>query len=415
MALDSQSNWNVEMSQPLKLAVISTASETAEQSVADMLLPALHSDADEVLLPLEIIENILNYIPRSRKSQPVFWSCALVSRMWYSAAIKILYERPYLDGSNFNEFVRTVCPSKNAHIRQSYLAPLVKRLDMGDLVHNSTKSLTARLLGRFKENIEEFVAPQSSFAINSFASLAKCKKIRHLDFSLISASIENRLLFQTLKSQQDLEVLLFPRSSALDGLVRDATAYSWPPKLKQLHLAGGIDDYFLETHLVNLPASVERLSIQHCGGIYANALLSTLSIVGPQLQHLTIGHPMSRLSAGCLDFIFTLCPSLIAFRVSADYITNEMFRVIPTGHGLRILDLDCSGTAGADVEISANSIAAAIDEGRLPDLRSIRVSNRLAWTATKTLKKNTAELVEIMDDNDDQNPLGIEVGIWLYS
>ena len=35
---------------------------------------------------------------------------------------------------------------------------------MSSLVHNGSKSLTARLLGRVKTRLEEFVAPQASFA-----------------------------------------------------------------------------------------------------------------------------------------------------------------------------------------------------------------------------------------------------------
>ena len=35
---------------------------------------------------------------------------------------------------------------------------------MSGLVHNGSKSLTARLLGRVKKRLEEFVAPQASFA-----------------------------------------------------------------------------------------------------------------------------------------------------------------------------------------------------------------------------------------------------------
>ena len=173
MALDAQSNWNVEMSQPLKLSI---RSQNSEPKLASGTMAELYrkAPAQEILLPMEIISQILSYIPNRLDTQYTFYSCALVSRIWYSASIAILYERPYLSGTNFNNFVATVCPSKNAHIRQSALAPLVRRLDMGGLVHNSSRSLTARLLGRLKGNLVEFVAPQASFAINSFPALSKC-------------------------------------------------------------------------------------------------------------------------------------------------------------------------------------------------------------------------------------------------
>ncbi|KAK0112445.1 hypothetical protein ONS96_001684 [Cadophora gregata f. sp. sojae] len=169
-------------------------------------------------LPSEIISLILAHIPRTQTSQPTLWAFTLVSRSFYACTIATLYHRPYITPNNFSLFVRTICPSKNAHIIPTPLSPLVQRLDMGALVHNSSKSLTARLLGRLKGNIQQFVAPQASFAINSFAALGKCREMRLLDLSLISASISNKLLFQTLSHLPNLHTLFFPRSSASDAL-----------------------------------------------------------------------------------------------------------------------------------------------------------------------------------------------------
>ncbi|KAF5868137.1 putative f-box domain protein [Botrytis fragariae] len=411
MALNAQSNWNVEMSQPLKLPIRSQNSEPkpASESMAELYRKA---PAQEILLPMEIISQILSYIPNRVDTQYTFYSCALVSRLWYSASIAILYERPYLSGSNFNSFVATVCPSKNAHIRQSALAPLVRRLDMGGLVHNSSRSLTARLLGRLKGNLVEFVAPQASFAINSFPALSKCTHLRYLDLSLISASISTRLLFQTLKTLQELETLLFPRTSNSDQ-ERIDEVYEWPPKLQGLHLAGGVDDHFLRTHLRHVPSTLSRFSIQHCSMVYGPALLETLEHLGPQLQHLTIRHPMNRMGVGALDYVLLMCSSLTAFRISADFITDALFENISVGHPLQILDLDCSGTAGTEVDITAGAVYDAVEEGRLPFLRSVRVSSRLAWNATQSGRQDIIDLVETMEDLENETPLGIEpIGVW---
>jgi len=409
-ALDAQSNWNVEMSKPVRLPHRSKEQEFPEGLAAPVL--QFTSSNCEVLLPLEIISQILAFIPRRAEHQRTFWACALISRSWYSASIAALYERPWLHGGNFNEFVATVCPSKNAHIRQSTLAVLVRRLDMGELVHNASKSLTARLLGRLKGNIEQFVAPQASFAINSFAALSKCTKLRHLDLSLISASISNKLLFQTLKSLQDLETLYFPRSSSHDE-GQSAESYAWPPRLQALHLAGGINDHFLQTHLTNAPLALSKLSIQHCSQVHAPSLLSTIKILGPQLRHLTIRHPMAQLFRQSLDSLPQLCPSLLALRVSADYISNEMFPSIPANHPLQILDLECSPVANPDVDIDPSAIYDAIEENLLPDLRSVRASARLAWTATETLRQDASDLQEILEENEMERPLGVETGVWL--
>ena len=67
-------------------------------------------------------------------------------------------------GKNFQRFVRTMCPSINAHIRKTSFSNMVKELDMGNLVHDSCRSLTARILSRLKDGLEVFVAPRASFA-----------------------------------------------------------------------------------------------------------------------------------------------------------------------------------------------------------------------------------------------------------
>lgn len=285
---------------------------------------------------------------------------------------------------------------------------------MSELVHNSSKSLTARLLGRLKGNLVEFVAPQSSFAINSFAALSHCVHLRILDLRLISASISNRQLFQTLLPLQKLEILFFPRSSSLaDQLKQVEAVYAWPPRLKALHLAGGVDDYFLRHHLINAPPTLEQLSIQHCAQIYTPALLETLHAVGPQLKTLTIRHPMTKLQVGALDHILLLCPTLISLRVSADYISNGLFELIPLGHPLQVLHLDCSEQAGADVDIDPGIICKAVDEERLENLRSVGVSARLAWDATNSSRRDVGELVEALEDGEMERPLGVQAGVFV--
>ncbi|KUJ13720.1 uncharacterized protein LY89DRAFT_146057 [Mollisia scopiformis] len=411
-ALDAQSNWEVEMSKPFPLPINSKTNERSRGNLSmPLILPS--KSGREVLLPSEIISHILSYIPHRVSTQGTFWACSLVSRAWYSASITALYERPILTGGNFDQFVTTVCPSKNAHIRRSALSVLVKRLDMGDLVHNASKSLTARLLGRLKGNIEEFVAPQSSFAINSFAALSKCTKLRHLDLSLISASISNRVLFRTLEPLTDLEILFFPRSSSHDQQ-SDTEPYSWPPRLEALHLAGGISDHFLSMHLSNISPSLSRLSIQSCTQVHTHSLLPMLGNIGRQLQHLTIRHPMPQLFQGALDMILLDLPLLTALRISADYISDRHFSAesIPQGHPLRILDLECSPTAGADIGISAAAIYDAVEREQLPNLRSVRVSMRLAWAATEKTRLDASDLLEIIEENEMEQPLNVMTGVW---
>lgn len=363
----------------------------------------------------EIIVHILSFIPLRPDTQSTYHALTLVSRAWYAAAIIPLYTYPFLSGANFQEFATTICPSKNAHITPSNLAPLVRTLDMSALVHNSSRSLTARLLGRLKHNLEAFIAPQASFALNSFAALGKCSKLTYLDLSFISASISNEQLFRTMKGLDSLTTLSFPRSSNLDKDEDSPMPYTWPHRLEVLNLAGGVNTHFLLTHLVAVPKSLEKLSINHCSSIYPGPLVSVLRILGSQLKHLTVRHPMTKLHLGALDEVLHICPSLTILRISADYITTGAFTSLSanTSHPLQILDLECSPQATADVQIPPAVIYEAVESGRLASLRSVRVSARLAWTATAGRRQDIEDLVEAMADLDAEEPwIGGEVGCW---
>lgn len=288
---------------------------------------------------------------------------------------------------------------------------------MGELVHDGSKSLTARLLGRLKDHLTSFVAPQASFSVNSFAALSKCTKLTYLNLSLMSASIPVGTLFKALQSLIELKTLFFPRTSVK---VNDPCQpmCSWPPKIKSLHLAGGVDDDFLYQYMGIVPESLQILSIQHCPMIYPSALQQTLELIGPQLLQLTIRHPMNRLYTGALNNTLTLCPKLTALRISADYIDDAFFNdenvPVAAEHPLKILDLDCSMTAETTVGVSPDSVWIAIDEGRLAKLRSIRVSSLLAWQATETLRRSMTDLAELVDERELLDPTGVKPGVWNY-
>lgn len=115
----------------------------------------------DVQLPQELLQQVFSYLYENQKT---LHACSLTSPSWYLASVGFLYENPSITGKNYDSFVRAICPSVNAHVRCNGLAELVRRLDMSGLVHNGSKSLTARLLRRVKTRLEEFVAPQASFA-----------------------------------------------------------------------------------------------------------------------------------------------------------------------------------------------------------------------------------------------------------
>lgn len=135
MALDAQSNWNIEM-----LQTSCKISDSEIDSSATASTPVTNSSGREIHLPVEIILNIVSFFPTTLSNQPTLWACALVSQTWYDGTIARLYKRPHLSSSNFREFVRTVCPSKNAHIKKSELADMVECLDMSLLSYDGSKS-----------------------------------------------------------------------------------------------------------------------------------------------------------------------------------------------------------------------------------------------------------------------------------
>jgi len=132
-----------------------------------LMMPAAIVHSTNPALPLEIVIQIISHVSQDNSNpqvvQEALRACTLISRVWYAAAVRLLYERPYITGSNYEDFVATICPSINAHIRKNGLAELVRSLDLCRLIHHGSRSLTARLLGRVKNNIERFVAPQASF------------------------------------------------------------------------------------------------------------------------------------------------------------------------------------------------------------------------------------------------------------
>ena len=121
----------------------------------------------EVPLPTEVLHVILRFVQQFRDSDQrthALWSFCLVSKSWYTVGISALYEAPVLTNKTFDKFARTLCPPVNSHVRHVGLENLVKRLHMGNLAYESTKSLTARLLRRTRQSLEVFVAPTVSFS-----------------------------------------------------------------------------------------------------------------------------------------------------------------------------------------------------------------------------------------------------------
>ena len=456
MALDQQRNWTISMAENLDKSKRSFAPHAAkdELDVKDRTEATVKKSASRsaqedghrawsgspIHLPDEIIIQILEYISHSRHCQPTLASCCLLSHQWYDASVPLLYRHPQLYGKNFDPFVRAICPSINLHVRKSPLAHLVRRLDMGSLVHQGSKSMTARLLGRTKGNLQAFVAPVASFGHNCLPALSKCQTLTHLDLSLVSESPPLPDLFKSISHLALLTSLRLPRSSGF-GVHHSASTLSltcWPPNLLDLTISGGIDAHFLHG-VVALPTTLRHLSISHCPlakGHAVTHLLRTAVAPLPQLESLKIAH-MPRLSSHALDDVLFLLPQIRRLSVSVDYVTPAMFDeghfnhfkdpyivgqqgavafpapMEPLRHNeLEVLELTNSGNPGVEDKISPIDIMIAIDEGSLPKLKVVRVAKSLLWHSSATASDAEA-LADALQDGcrNDQDARASEVGL----
>ncbi|GAB1735548.1 hypothetical protein NU219Hw_g4126t1 [Hortaea werneckii] len=452
MALDQQRNWDISMAENLE-AVKRRSKENKESVLQEATIQEIkrrNEDGDEVYstwtnrpvyLPDEIILEILSYVAASKQAQKTLASCCLLSRQWYDAAVPILYAYPYLYGGNFDQFLRAVCPSINLHVRKSPLSELVKSLNMSGLVHQGSRSLTARLLGRTKNQLEEFVAPQASFAENCFPALSKSHRLRTLDLSLVSESPALPLLFKTVAHLTNLRTFRLPRSAGFGAHYNPSTPFAWPPGLENLSLSGGIDAHFLHG-VVSFPQTLRSLTIEHCPlakGFAVTHLLRTAVRPLRNLVHFKI-RMMPRLGSHALDHLLALLPQVKRLSVSVDYITPALFDaghlsllqkdlrlpLLPTNlsadtnqenpefppltnpadssaspqhataaatdddvpslahPNLHHLELTNSGNPGVEDKISPIDLLIAIDEGIVPQLRQVRVARSLLWHAAAT-------------------------------
>lgn len=428
MALDCQRQWNIQMADSLAAAKrrtmsggmpLRTISVLEQPKKPKTVSPPVQWDSEPVYLPDEIIIDILSYISRDEaSSQHTLWACCLLSRQWYNAAVPLLYERPRIEGRGFDPFVSAICTSINIHVKHSPLSRLVKVLDMHRLVHESSKKLTARLLGRTKESLEVFIAPQASFAINCYPALSKCSKLRILDLSLVSEATPLQTLFNTVKSLSNLEMLRLPRCSGFGTSTVDPDSIRWPPNLHSLYLAGGIDAHFLYG-IVHFPPTLHDLTMEHCTqakGPAVRQLLATMSVAQVPLTSLRISS-MPRFGINTLDVILAFFPDLEHLSVSVDYITpailnpefQEYSHIVQrpdfTTHALRSLELTNSGNAGDTDKFSPIDVIIALEEGSFPHLRVVRVAKTLEWGCGDTRQEMDAldeqlQELELADYNE---------------
>lgn len=296
--------------------------------------------------------------------------------------ISTLYEAPHLTGAAYTLFVRTICPSVIPRIKKSELAGLVKTLDLSLIVHQGSKSTTARLLGRTKANLTIFVAPQASFALNCWASLSKCSHLRILDLSLISEAISYQSLNQTLRQLPGLARLYLPRCSAHYDPAILSNRLSWPPRLAHLALSGSVHGKFLWEMLHQpdtFPPTLFSISISHAPSLDASGIKPLLKNLAASLTHVEV-RDLPAVKHGRFNNILNWLPRLTHLSIATDYIDRN-FGHPPADFGpadwaqakpLQALTLLTSGVNDADPD-------RALSIGDLFDLIDTRFLGRLRW------------------------------------
>jgi hypothetical protein len=435
MALDQQCNWDIQMADNLakvKLDFHKNKSKDSwrtggsSQQASDEESKGTTWIGEPIYLPDEVIIQIIEFLTHDHDAQRSLASVCLLSRQWYNVAVSYLYRYPDLYGKNFDKFFIAICPSKNLHIRYSRFSKLVKILDMSRLVHQGSRSTTARMLGRTKDSLEEFCAPQASFAINCMPALAKCQNLRSLDLSLVSESPPLPLLFRTVSHLNSLQAFKLPRSSGF-GVHHNGAAIDWPPNLTELSLSGGIDAHFLHG-VVSFPQTLRSIVVEHCPLAKGHAVTHLLrNAVRPlqNLEYVKIAH-MPRLSAHALDDILFLLPQIKKLSISVDYITPAIFDEGHFSHfqdpmvagvenaeqssfgqplkheHLHTLELTTSGHPNVEDKISPIDIMIAMDECTLPRLRVVRVSSSLHWHSNTT-SPDAEALSEALQEGSKQD------------
>ncbi|KAL4881135.1 hypothetical protein BJY04DRAFT_66469 [Aspergillus karnatakaensis] len=322
-------------------------------------------------LPTEIVVQILDEVAADEFArQRDLHACCLVSRQWYTCAISLLWETPRINtGFSFSRFAQTISPPLGARKSKWNLGELVHKLDLSALVHHSSPSLTARLLGRVKQNLEVFIAPRASFASNSLPAISKCSKLRHLDLSLVATRIPFKDLKKSLSSLNDLQTLRLPLANSVTD--SDSFRTPWPSQLRRMQFSG----HFSNDHIRSFPwpRTLTNLTIRNCSDLSLSNLSSLLCSpdLNRTLRRLTISGDNHRLTPEAITATLALMPPLFFLSVPGDLVDGTFFDLlchvgIPT---LEVLEL---GFPNADPTLYFNTedLLRALKFG-LPSVRAV--------------------------------------------
>jgi hypothetical protein len=361
-------------------------------------------------LPTEILQHILSFIPHGRDYQRNVASFCLVSRVWYAAGIAKLYTRPRLTGKNFDAFIRTVCPSINAHIRRSDLAEFIHFLDMSELVHSGSKSLTARVLGRVKDSLKFFVAPAATFSLIAFSALAKCHGLQVLNLEFVIDRIDVAQLVKAIAKLPKLKQLHIRSCDAPRDwkklFKKDKEEPSFPASLHHLTVSSVCQPNGVEV----IRHTLDNSTVRSMRMVYSPFNIETNPFTTKSLRDL---YELEIESTTTIqdDFIVHLlehCPNLIDLTIPINCILELFFETDETSlteHPLEVLKIT-SSTAFSDYELSGwdvRDVAEAATE-YLTNLRELIITEDVAGKIDRAHGKSSYldDLDEILETREEE-------------
>ncbi|KAL4952575.1 hypothetical protein BDW69DRAFT_195526 [Aspergillus filifer] len=329
------------------------------------------TSAPPIYLPTEIVVQILDGVAADESTrQRDLHACCLVSRQWYTCAITLLWERPQINnGTSFSRFTNTISPPIGVRRSKWNLGALVHKLDLSFLVHHSSPSLTARLLGRLKENLEVFSAPRASFGSNSLPAIAKCSKLRYLDLSLVITPIPFKDLKRSLSNLSRLQTLKLPHANSVTDT--ESIGIPWPPQLRRMQFSGHFSADAIRSF--RWPPSLTSLTIKNCADLSLSNLSSLMCSpdLNRTLKRLTISGLNRRLSPEAITSLLALTPALSYLSIPGDMVDGTFFDLV-SHIGIQTLEVLEFGHPNLDptVYFTTEGLLKALEFG-LPNVRAV--------------------------------------------
>lgn len=306
----------------------------------------MHQDHEEVYLPNEILylfaQCVHNFYldpptaESSRIRQQTLYNFCLISRRWYSVGIEFLYWQPrFFKGNSFTKFANTLCPPKDARKSRADFGSMVRVLSLVGLVHHSSNSLTARILGQTKKNLQILSAPSVSFGVNCLPAVSKSRNLITLDLSLVSGtSISFSSLKKAVSNLPKLQLLLLPFSMSL---THTDPACQWPPQLQTLQICGNIDPQVMT--VFDWPPAIKELHILKCPNLHTAVLESVLQNeqLRVRLEHLDLSDSNGELCTEQVSNVLYTLPNLVYLQIPLD-ITRDLL-ILPAPDGLPALPI----------------------------------------------------------------------------